>query len=252
MLAFERHRRILDLLQFHGSLRTIEMASQLGVTDETIRKDFEALEKRGQLVRIHGGAIPQAKPGEELPLTDRQLICRAEKAAIARLAVQRIQPNETIFIDASSTALTLTGYLPDFPLTILTNAHNVFTALEGRPNLDLICTGGLYDPRSRAYIGLLAETSLRRFHIHRMFFSGNGLDLGRGVSENNSRHAAFKERVIPRANDVVFLGDHTKLGQTAPFIFGQIEDLSCVITDSGAAPDFVESLRQSDVEVLIA
>lgn len=252
MLAFDRHRHILDLLKSNGSLRTIEVATQLGVTDETIRKDFETLEKRGKLVRIHGGAIPSAKPREDLPLTERQLIRRLEKTAIAKLAAARIQPNETIFLDASSTALTLTQFLPQVPLTVLTNAHNVFTALEERPDLDLICTGGLYDPRSRSYIGLLAETSLKRYHIHRMFFSGNGLHLERGISENNSRQAAFKERVIANADDVVYLADHTKLGQTASFIFGEIDDLSCVITDAGADSDFVSQLAQRDVEVLLA
>lgn len=250
MLAIDRQRRILDLLHGTGSLRTTETALELGVTDETVRKDFELLEKRGELIRTHGGASRPDKIREELPFTERQAVRREDKKSIARIAAGRIQANETIFLDASSTVLTLTEFLPDLPLTILTNALNVFTALSDRPNLDLICTGGLFDPKSRSFIGLTAEKSLQRYNIHRMFFSGNGLHLDRGASESNARQAAFKERVVATAEDVVFLADHSKLGQKAAFFFAEVADLSCVITDKAADHEFVTQLQSRGVEVL--
>lgn len=250
MLAIDRQRRILKLLQAAGSLRTIETANELGVTDETVRKDFEILEKRGELIRTHGGASRPERIREELPFTERQAIRREEKQIIARLAASRIQANETIFLDASSTVLTLTEFLPDLPLTILTNALNVFIALSDRPNLDLICTGGLFDPKSRSFIGLTAEKSLQRYNIHRMFFSGNGLHLDRGIGESNARQAAFKERVVATAEDVVFLADHSKLGQKAAFFFAELESLSCLVTDKAADPEFVRLLQARGVEVI--
>ena len=250
MLAIDRQRRILKLLHEAGSLRTIETAAELGVTDETVRKDFEMLEKRGALIRTHGGASRPERIREELPFTERQAVQREEKLSIARLAASRIQANETIFLDASSTVLTLTEFLPDLPLTILTNALGVFNALSDRPNFDLICTGGLFDSKSRSFIGLTAEKSLQRYNIHRMFFSGNAIHLERGVSESNSRQAAFKERVIANAEDVVFLADHSKLGQKAAFFFAEVADLSCLITDKAADKEFVEQLQGRGVEVL--
>jgi DeoR family L-fucose operon activator len=251
MLAIERQRRITELLQVTGSLRTSETATELGVTDETVRRDFEILEKRGDLIRTHGGASRPSRQREELPFNERQAVQRDEKESIARAAVQRIQANDTIFLDASSTVLTLTQFLPDLPLTILTNALNVFTALADRPNLDLICTGGLFDAKSRSFIGLTAEKSLQRYHINRIFFSGNGLDLERGVSESNSRQAAFKERVVTMAQDVVFLGDHTKLGRKSSFFFAEVSNLSCLVTDKHADPEFIARLQQRNVEILL-
>ncbi len=250
MLAIDRHRRILELLNEAGSLRTMDTASGLGVTDETVRKDFEHLEKCGELIRTHGGVCRPLKIRGELPFTERQAIRREEKRAIARVAASRIQANETIFLDASSTVLTLTEFLPDLPLTILTNALNVFTALSDRPHIDLICTGGLFDPKSRSFIGLTAEKSLQSYNIHRMFFSGNGLHLARGISESNSRQAAFKERVVANAEDVIFLADHSKLGQKAAFFFADVSNLSCLITDKAADPDFIKKLQACGVEVL--
>jgi DeoR family transcriptional regulator, L-fucose operon activator len=250
MLPQARQQKILLQLNESGNIRTMDVAALLNVTDETVRKDFEALEKRGDLIRVHGGATRPLKIREEISLTERQMKNREEKTAIAREAARRIQPNETIFLDASSTVLTLTEFLPDFPITILTNALNVFTALEGRPNMDLICTGGLYDARSRSFIGLIAEQALRRFNIHRMFFSGSGLHLDRGISETNNRQAVFKERVVACAEDVVFLADHTKLGQKAAFFFAQVSDLSCLITNAKADEKILSDLSSSGVEVI--
>lgn len=251
MLAIERQRRILDLLNTAGSLRTAETAESLGVTDETVRKDFELLEKRGELIRIHGGASRPEKIRGDLPFTERQSVQRDAKQAIARLAASRIQPNETIFLDASSTVLTLTEFLPDMPLTILTNALNVLTALSDRPNLDLMCTGGLFDAKSRSFIGLTAEKSLQRYNIHRAFLSGSGLHPDRGVSESNARQAAFKERVISHSEDVVFMADHTKLGRKASFFFARVTDLSCLIADKLADADLVAELRTKGLEVIL-
>lgn len=252
MLAFERQRQILELLRETGSLRTTEVAERLGVTDETVRKDFELLERRGELRRIHGGASRLERVRPDLSFHERQAVMRAEKQAIAKLAASRIQPNETIFLDASSTALTLTEFLPDIPLTILTNALNVFTALSDRPNIDLMCTGGLFDAKSRSFIGLTAERTLQSYNIHRMFLSGSGLDIERGVSESNARQAAFKERVVAHAEDVVFMADHSKLGRKASFFFAPLSELSCVITDRAVDAEVCAEIEAAGLEVLVA
>lgn len=251
MLAIERQQRILQLLSTQGSLRTTEAAESLGVTDETIRKDFEQLEKQGEVVRIHGGVSRPLQVKSDLTFHERQSIHRDAKRAIAKLAACRIQAQETIFLDASSTALTLTEFLPDLPLTILTNALNVLTALSDRPNLELMSTGGLFDPRSRSFIGLTAEKSLQRYNIHRAFVSGRGLDSKRGASESNSRQAAFKERVIDYAEEVVFLADHTKLGTKASFFFAETARIHCLVTDSAADEAFLKDIRTRGMEVLV-
>ena len=251
MLAADRHHKILRLLQEAGAGRTKEVASELQVTDETIRKDFEVLEKKGLLSRSHGGAVPPSKLAiGDLTMNERQLVNKEAKTAIARAAAKRILPNETVFIDASSTALTMTPYLPDFPFTVITNSHDVMGALGSVDYIDLICTGGLFEPRSRSLIGLAAERTLRRYNIHRMFFSGSGVDLERGISERNSRQAAFKERVIEVAEDVCMLADDSKIGQKSAFFYADCKDLSTLITTKKADSDVVKVLAQLQVEVV--
>jgi DeoR/GlpR family transcriptional regulator of sugar metabolism len=252
MLATERHHQILKSLSEHGAVRTKDIATSLQVTDETIRKDFETLEKQGFLVRTHGGALPPKRVIRDLSLNERQLMNREAKNAIAKAASKRIQPNETIFIDASSTALSLTQYLPDFPMTVVTNSHDVISALGQHEHIDLVCTGGLYEMRSRSFIGLAAEKTLLRYNIHRMFFSGNGLDLTRGISEGNSRQAAFKEHVIQASEDVCFLADETKIGRCSAFFFAECQQLSTLITTVKADGEILESLQNLGVNVVRA
>lgn len=250
MIAAERHYKIKKLLAKYGAVRTVDLSSELGVTDETIRKDFELLEGQGGLMRTHGGATVVDRPMVELSLTERQLLNRESKRAIAKVAAARIRPDETIFMDASSTALAITEFLPEFPMTIVTNSLDVLMAVGGMKNVDLISTGGLFEARSRSFIGLSAARTMNRYNIHRMFFSGSGLDLKRGVSERNSRQAAFKEVVIESAVDVCFLGDETKLGRCSAFFFTGCVDVSTLITTKKADGDILDSLRNMGVEVI--
>ena len=85
-----------------------------------------------------------------------------------------------------------------------------------------------------------------------MFFSGSGLHLTRGISETNNRQAVFKERVVACSEDVVFLADHTKLGQKAAFFFAQISDLTCIVTDAQADQRILTDLAGNGVEVIEA
>ncbi|MCP5537607.1 MAG: DeoR/GlpR transcriptional regulator [Akkermansiaceae bacterium] len=242
----------MESISKRGSVRTKDIADKLGVTDETIRKDFEALEQQGKLVRSHGGAIIPRRFNADLTLTERQLINREAKNEIAKAAASRIQPNETIFVDASSTALSITQFIPDFHFTVVTNSHDVISALAGVEHIDLISTGGLFESRSRSMIGLAAERTLKRYNIHRMFFSGNGLDLKRGVSEANSRQAAFKEHVIADAEDVCFLADSSKIGVCSAFFFADCSELTTLITTKDADDAILESLKSIDVDVITA
>ena len=252
MLPIERQSFIIAKLSEEESVRTTDLATTLEVTDETVRKDLESLEQRGELLRIHGGAVRPNQSRVELALNERKQVNRDAKTAIARLAAKQIEPNDTIFIDASSTALTLVEHLPGFHLTVLTNAHNVITALADREGIDIVCTGGIYEPRSRSYIGLPAESTMRKHNIHKMFFSCNGIHLERGISETNSRQASFKERVIECSENVFCLADSTKIGLKSSFFFAEISELTTVITNEDSDPGFIAALTNQQVEVLKA
>ena len=252
MLPSQRQEYILRRIDAEGSVTNAELAEAFNVTNETIRKDLQALAETRRVIRIHGGATRISDSHHDLPLPARQSVNRFEKSVVAKAAVELIEPNDTIFLDASSTVLTMTDYLPMERLTVLTNAHHVIVALGGRPGYDLICTGGSYEERSRSYVGVMAEDSLKRFMIKWLFVGVDGLHHQIGASEVNPGQAVLKERLIPRAEQVCVVCDSSKLEKKSPFIFAQASQLHVLVTDDRASPDIVKLYEGEGIRVITA
>lgn len=252
MLSSERHEKILEWIERDGRVLTPALARLLHVSDETVRADLDKLAQAGRLRRVHGGATGGGDLRYDLPLPERTALHPREKAMVARAAVKLIAPRDTVFFDASSTVLTMTRHLSDQPITVLTNAHHVVVALGGKPQCDLICTGGNYEERSRSYVGPGAEEALRRFVIRWMFLGVDGFDPERGASELNPGQAVLKERIIANAEKVCIVTDHTKLGRTSPFLFARCAQIDVLVTDTRADPELLRRFEQAGIAVMVA
>ena len=103
MFALERQKRIVDKLKENGSVLVSQLAVELGVTEETVRRDLEKLEKQEALLRTHGGAVPVTGSNYEYSLETRKNLNTEAKARLAKEAVKHIVPGDTIFLDASTT-----------------------------------------------------------------------------------------------------------------------------------------------------
>ena len=204
MIAPHRHQSILTRIHAGGVARVSELARELDVTEETIRRDLKALAGRGEVERVHGGAVaPQAEPELELPFAQRHAAHAPAKRAIAAAAARTVKPGQVIALDPSTTACQLALLLPDAPLTVVTNSLVVCSVLAEKPAIEVICTGGTLDPEARAFFGLATAEALEKLRVDRLFFSCRGVDLGggdeagRGLSETNDRHAAAQAGDAP-------------------------------------------------------
>ncbi len=252
MLAPERHRAILDLLARHGAVRVARVAAELRVTQETIRRDLEHLERDGRLLRSHGGAIPLDLDRMELPLDVRETVHLAQKRLIAAHAAAGVREGQVLALDASSTARELARLLPNVPLTVVTNSLAAATALHDRSRIRVIMTGGVVDTPTRSFVGELAAEVLDRFHITRAFVSCQGLDPVRGLSTTADEQAGIKRRMIAMADEAVLLVDSSKFGVKAVEFFAKVADLDVIITDSGAPPQMIAKLEKAGVRIEIA
>lgn len=252
MLALERHRKILDLILEQGSLRTVDVATRLEVTEETIRRDFEKLELEGQIVRAHGGAVGVQKHRRELPFYERQSFLATEKKIIATEALKRIIVGDTIAVDASSTCLELVKLLPDQAITVVTNAMQVVMELSTRSQIKVICTGGILQHGSLSFSGALAEMAMDRYRVNRFFFSCRGVDPRRGLSEANDEGARLKKRMLDLADEAILLADHSKLGLESSYFFAEVKDADLLLTDSGADQSVVAELVKAGLDVQLA
>jgi len=233
MLAEERHEKIVELVNERGSIRVSELSELLGVTEETIRRDLDRLEKDGKLRRSHGGAVSireQSQP--EIPFGEREITNAEEKKRIAAEAIRLIRPHDRILLDASTTAWYMARILPDVPLTVLTNSVKVAVELAGKERVRVISTGGQLANRSLSYVGPMAERALDEYHVDKAFLSCKGVHPDYGLSESNELQARVKQKMADIADEIILLADTSKFGVQAFARFAAPDRVSLIITDS--------------------
>ncbi len=239
MLAIERQRKILEAAKRDGAVRTQELSAVLEVTEETIRRDLDALARQRLLHRTHGGATEISRMIHELPQSQREGRQTAEKTAMARLAATRVEPNETIMLDASSTALEFARHLPEgHSLRIVSYAQDVIERLAIRHDLELVLLGGIYEPKGRRFGGMLTELGIRSLRIDRFFFSGGGFDRNLGIGEPNPEEARLKATIMAHAKWKCAMLDHTKLGRATDHYFVKPSEIDLLVTDPAGGKFF--------------
>lgn len=252
LLAGQRHERILDLLETTGGVRVAKLAVELGVTEETIRRDLEKLDQAGKLVRIHGGAVPLTGLSRDLPFDVRQGENLALKELIAKRALVNVSEGDVLAFDASSTVYELARILPDIPLTVVTNSLPVTLHLWGRTHTHVLSTGGQLDSTSRSWLGSFAEDMLDRININKFFMSSVGIDLARGLSEIDDSQSRVKRRFMDSAEEVILLADHSKFGRKSTVSLASAGEVTHVITDAGTPQPVLQELRRMGPTVEVA
>jgi DeoR family L-fucose operon activator len=244
MLVAERYEKIVRLVNERGSIRVSELSELCGVTEETIRRDLDRLESEGRLRRSHGGAVSVKEQQPEIPYFEREVMHAEEKKRIAQEAVQWIQPHDKVLLDASSTAWYMASYLPDIPLTVLTNSIKVATELSGKEKIAVISTGGQLARGSLSYVGPLAERSLDSYHVDKLFLSCKGVHLERGISESNELQALVKKKMIDIADQVILLADSSKFGVRAFTHVADLDEVDAVISDRNMSEETFSQLQE--------
>lgn len=252
MLAPERQQIILSLIEDRGTVRTVDLAVEFEVTDETIRRDLQALSEGNQLKRIHGGASSLTGRPRLQSFNERRGLHVDAKAAIAKAALERIEPGKTYAFDSSTTAFSLVSSLPDLPFRVVTNSFAVMEHVARLQEVELISVGGRYHPKTHTFVGGDTIDVLRRHNVHTAFVSCIGYDIERGASEGFEQQATFKTRLVEHAEKVVMLVDSSKLNKRSEYFFATPTEISEIITDSGANQEFVGRIRARGLNVTIA
>lgn len=248
-LRVERLNRIRDVLGRQPAIRASELAAQLGVSRETVRRDFAALEESGLLVRSHGGAMRADAALAERPQALREQLQAEEKEAIARVALGLVDDGAAVALDSSTSALALARLLGGREVTIITNGLLSATAVSGEDATTVILTGGLLNHTNMSFVGPEAEASAARRFPDIAFLSAPAVGE-RGVMDTNPFEVAVKQALVQGAQHICVLADHTKLGHTAFEMVVDWSQVDVLVTDRPLDADWAERLAASEVEVL--
>ncbi|HNT38747.1 MAG TPA: DeoR/GlpR family DNA-binding transcription regulator [Rubrivivax sp.] len=254
MWSEARHQRIRTLLQRKGQLTTEETMQELGVSRETVRRDFLALEALGLLQRVHGGAVHLS---DEPPLDKRSTIHVAAKKAIARAVAQALQPPVTVFMDAGSTTTILARELARLGgITLITNslsaAQCLVDSVRGGENQVIVLTGTL-NGELFSTTGAATVLQLRRFHADVALLSPVAFNAREGAASFLRDEASIARAMCEGARQTWILADHSKLGTSSRETYCAARDVDRLFCDRKAqSVEGFEALKASVGEVVLA
>ncbi|SFP83937.1 DeoR/GlpR family DNA-binding transcription regulator [Salibacterium halotolerans] len=246
----ERQREIVKFIDKNGAARVADLSSKFHVSEETIRRDFEKLEKDKLLRKIHGGAL-KVDQGVETPQLHRQSKNTAEKQVIAQKAASFVENGDIIAVDASTTALMVVKHVKDKSITVITNSIGVTMELSTEDHIRVILIGGYLSKASMSLVGNFAERVIEDYHVDKFFFSCLGVDIQRGVSEMHEDQALVKKQLISISENLYLLADSSKFGEKSLFRLCDVSILDYVITDNKVSMNFIREVNKSGVSIIV-
>lgn len=227
MLPIARKNKIREIITEKKSVTVSELAKSFKVTEETIRKDLQQLEKEGFLTRTYGGAYISDGVQNDVDINLREHIHIKGKQKIAETCLKYINNGDSIFLDASTTSLYIASELKNKRLTITTNSIKIVNLFTDNPNIKLIVIGGTIEHPSMSALGRTAESNMNNYFFDSTFISCRALNMVHGITDSNEHQAEIRKIAIEHSNHTYLVADYTKFDRTA---FTKICDYSNINT----------------------
>ncbi|MDU8924400.1 DeoR/GlpR family DNA-binding transcription regulator [Pasteurellaceae bacterium LIM206] len=243
---------ILQQVNQMGKVSVNELSEYFAVSVETMRRDLNALSRKGLLHRIHGGAVSRKATDVGSSFQARQRSNYDEKRSIAEQAISYFFEGAVIGLDASSSSWHFAQLIPDVPCTIVTNSMHNITALVNKTNVKTIATGGVYSSKYDAFYGPLSEQLLLRLHIDIGIFSCTGIDEQGALWESNELNASLKRKIMDASGQKFLLLDHSKFGRTNLIKLADLSQMDILFTDQQPAEPLVHYCREQDILLSVA
>jgi DeoR family transcriptional regulator, aga operon transcriptional repressor len=246
---------IFTALQQSGSVSVDALSKEFDVSVVTIRRDLDALERRGMLRRTHGGAVSIEPLFYEPFRNDRSFQAQVERFAeekrrIGRAAAALIKDGEIIALTPGTTTTEVIRGIPfNHKITVVTSTVNVAMELSKRKDLEVFVTGGHLRGDWFSLVGPTAAQSLSHLLIHTLFIGADGIDAKCGVSCYSPDEAQLNSAMVKRAQRKVAVVDHSKFGVVAGWRICPTSELDIIITDTGATNEMIAPFERAQIQV---
>ena len=267
MLEIDRRREIVRILQSEETATVESLTQRLDASPATIRRDLQVLENDGAIERVRGGArIDPSNAGiqsryaalrsywppqiRETDLSYRIGINPSQKAAIAKAAVDLIEPDEAIIMDGSSTTFAMTRFMDSIDTKVLTNSFAVAGELLRNGSATVVLSGGIIYPDSMLAYDPTGSGVFTSFYASKLFMGVKGIDQ-RGLRNSDMLLIRMDQEMIEKAEQLIVLADSSKFGQRGELLLCGIERVHTIITDSGIPDWSREFLETTDVRLMI-
>jgi DeoR/GlpR family transcriptional regulator of sugar metabolism len=240
MLTEERLKRIVDILEEYGQVKSKELSEILSVSEVTIRNDLNLLEEKGILSRVHGGAVKMKTKIFDPLFQEQKAIDKTEKLEMAKKAVSVVGKNDVLFVDAGSSTLFFVEELlknPPLNLTVVTNSLYVINEVVQHENINLLVLGGTFYKNSLNFIELDISPLIQRYSVNKVFLGINGLDEI-GFYSSNTIEARTKRDICKLNADIYVFASSSKLFKKSLKLICEWNGDETIITSSKVIKEF--------------
>lgn len=249
MLTAERRQVILERLRQDGKVLSSQLSIDFGVSEDTIRRDLRDMADAGLLHRVHGGAL--AKSPTAYSYTNRQNQAAQAKEEVAKAAANLVRDGQVVILDSGTTTFLLAQFLPlDLRATIITNSPPIATALAKHTQVEVIMLGGRLIKDLQVVVGAETIAALKQFRVDRCFIGIAGLHPEVGITVYDYEESHVKRTMIATASEIIAVASSEKLGTVAPYVIGQISDLTHLVTESTVSEQVLASYRMFGLTIV--
>ena len=248
LLSAERRQAILGALARDGKVVAARLVEELGVSEDTVRRDLRELAAHGLVQRVHGGALAPAP--QQGSFSTRQTMSADAKPALAQAAVEVLADARVIILDGSTTNLELARRLrSDRPTTVLTNSPPIAAALAEHPTAEVVMIGGRLDKRRQVTVGAAAVDFLRSVRADACVLGVCALHPEAGLSTDDLEEAHVKRAMVAASADVIALATADKLSAGSAYLVAPVAELTHVVADAAAPDELLDPYRAIGIPV---
>ena len=259
MFREERLRKIIQMLTENGTVRVLDVAERFNISASTVRLDLKELERRGLIVRTHGGAIsPEARSGRpalevQKAFPERLVEHIKQKEAIGKAAADLIRDGETIMIDGGSTTRQIFYNLVNHRhLILVTNVVNTYPALVSNDDIRVVLTGGELEPGSMTLVGEVSQLTLSRYRASKAILGIDAVSAPFGITTLELRTAALKKCMIENSDTLIVVADSSKINKVSLVPVAPLAAVDILVTDDGLDPAAKAEIESLGVMIVAA
>lgn len=247
--AGTRRNAIADYIMQHGQVRIDDLVTHFGVSRMTIHRHIEELAHHGMIRKLRGAVTVQPSGLYESAFRYRETVGKREKLALARAALDYVEPGQAVMLDDSSTAAALAPLLVTVkPLTIMTNSVVSASYFTEADEIDLINLGGQFHRSYNAYIGILCEKAIASVRANVLFCSASAVK-GTSAFVQDSQVVKVKQAMMSASSQRILLVDHSKFNKVALHLMADLTAFDKVLVSEGLAAEEIGRLEEAGVKL---
>ncbi len=251
MLVAERRELLLTRLSSEGKIIAADVARELGISEDSIRRDLRDLAAAGHCQRVYGGAVPVSRA--LVDYRSRASVEPESKRRIAARAVQLIKPGDRVILDGGTTTLAVVHALPaDLEATIITHSPTIAAALIEHPSVEILLLGGRIYKHSAVACGAAAAEAARAITGDLFLLGVTGVHAEQGLTTGDAEEAAMKRTLAAQAADTYVLASAEKIGAVSPYLVLTLDAITAIITDASPGSTALQALQRTAPAVMLA